>query len=111
LSAETVLIASATGLGVVFLASAISNVWFYLRLKQHEHEVWVSIGSPMPIVNLHLNNFAQVRKFLGERRHKTLQDTKSVRLGNLVVITDRVFLGYIALASLSVFYIIYFVAP
>jgi hypothetical protein len=111
LSAETVLIASAAGLGVVFLASAVSNIWFYLRLKKHEHEAWVSIGSPMPIVNLHLYNFAQVRKFLGERRHKDLQDSKSVGLGNLVVLTDRVFLGYIALASLSVFYIIIFVEP
>jgi hypothetical protein len=106
-----VLIASAAGLGVVFLIVAIINTAFYVRLKRHEHDTWVSLGSPMPLVNLDTFNFAEVRRFLRKGGHKSLQDPLSVSLGKFVAIVDRVFLGYIAIASLSVFYIIFFVEP
>jgi hypothetical protein len=111
LSAESVLIASAVGFGAVFLLVAIVNTAFYLRLKRHEHHTWLSLGSPMPLVNLDTFNFAEVRRFLGKGGHKSLQDDLSVSLGKFVVIADRLFLGYIAIASLSVFYIIFFVEP
>ena len=111
MSAETVLIASAAGFFAVLLVVAISNIAFYVRLKRYEHDAWVSLGSPMPFVNLDTFNFALVRRFLGKGAHKSFRDPRSVHLGNLVLFTDRVFLGYIAVASISVFYIIYFVKP
>jgi hypothetical protein len=110
-SAEVVLIASAAGLSAVFLVAAICNIAFYIRLKRHEHDVWVSLGAPMPIVNFDTSNFAQVRRFLGEGRHKELHDSQSARLGNFVLITDRLFLGYVAVAALCDGYVILFVRP
>jgi len=110
-SAEIVLIASAAGFIAILLVVAICNIAFYIRLKRHEHDVWVSLGSPMPFVNLDTFNFAQVRKFLGKDGHKSLQDPRSVRLGNLVLFTDRVLLGYVAVAAISAFYVIFFMKP
>jgi hypothetical protein len=110
-SAENILIGSAAGLFAVFVVVAICNIAFYVRLKRYEHEAWVSLGSPMPLVNLDTINFAQVRRFLGKGGHKSLRDPRSVHLGDLVLFTDRVFLGYIAVASISVFYVIFFVKP
>ncbi|MEJ0084425.1 MAG: hypothetical protein WDO72_01975 [Pseudomonadota bacterium] len=111
MSAEIVLIASAAGLGAVFLVVAICNIAFYVQLKRHEHDTWLSLGSPMPLANLDTSNFAQVRRFLGEGRHKELRDSQSARLGGFVLITDRIFLGYVAVAALGVGYVIFFVRP
>jgi hypothetical protein len=65
----------------------------------------------MPIVNLNTLNFAQVRRFLRKGRHRELRDSRSARLGNLVLITDRIFMAYVANAALGVGCIVFFVKP
>jgi hypothetical protein len=65
----------------------------------------------MPIVNLDTFNFAKVRRFLREGRHKELGDPRSVSLGRLVLVMDRLFLGYVAVAAVCVGFIIFFVRP
>ena len=109
--AEIILLASAAGFAIVFLLMAAINVAFYLRLKRFEHDTWVSLGSPMPVVNLDMSNFADVRKFLRNGTHKALSDTRAAKLGNLVVIADRVFLGYIAIAAICIGCVVLFVKP
>ena len=111
MSAEVALLACLVAFGLAFTLTMISNLAFYWRLKRHEYEVWVSLGSPMPLVNLDTHNFAAVRRFLAARRHLVLQDRTSAKLGRLVVLTDRVFLGTIAVAVLVVACIAIFVEP
>ncbi len=109
--AEYVLVALAIGFGVIVVLVTIVNFAFYIRLKRHEHDTWVSLGSPMPFVNLYMSDFARVRSFLREGRHTALSDGRSASLGSVVVVTDRIFLGYIAIACLCVAYIVLFVEP
>jgi hypothetical protein len=109
--AEFVLLASVVGFGLLVLVLLISNVAFYVRLKRYEHDTWLSLGSPMLLTNLDTFNFALVRRFLREGGHKNLSDSRSAHLGGLVVVVDRVFLAYVAVAVSCVGYVVLFVEP
>jgi hypothetical protein len=109
--AEFVLLASVIGFGLLVLVVLISNVAFYVRLKRFEHDTWISLGSPMPLTNLDTFNFAQVRRFLREGGHKSLSDSRSAYLGSVVLVVDRVFLVYAAVAVCCVGYVVLSVAP
>jgi hypothetical protein len=98
---------------MAFVASAIASAAFYVRLKRYEHEVWVALGSPMPSLDYlaGMNWFGLTRKFLREQGHRSLRDQRSAALGNLVSLTDRVFLWVAFLAFSTVGYIVLFVEP
>ena len=109
--AEYALAVCGIGFGVTALLFTIVNTAFFMRLRRYEHATWESLGAPMTIVNIDKSNFAAVRTFLRSGAHRTLQDSKSAHLGRAVLVCDRIFLGYIAVASLVVGYVVLFVEP
>ena len=113
MKAEYVLLACLAVTLVAIAASTIASVAFCIRLKRFEHGVWLSLGSPMPEFGWmsDLTWFATTRIFLREKRHRSLRDRKSTKLGDLVVITDRFLLGVAFVVTATVGYIIAFVKP
>ena len=111
--AEHVLIVCLVAFFIAFAVSTVASVAFYVRLKRHEHDVWISLGSPMPSFDYlsGMNWFGLTRRFLREKGHRSLRDQRSSSLGDLVVLTDRVFLCVIVLACATVGYIVAFVRP
>jgi hypothetical protein len=111
--AEHVLVVCLVATVVAFLVAAIASVAFYVRLKRHEHDVWISLGSPMPSLDraAAMEWFPLTRKFLREKGHRSLRDQTSSRLGDLVVITDRILLCVALLSCATVGYIAAFVEP
>jgi hypothetical protein len=111
--AEFVLLACGIGLLIAIAVSTIASVALCFRLKRFEHEVWLSIGSPMPKFGWmeDLGWFTATRRFLREKGHRSLRDQKSSSLGDLVVLTDRVLLGVALLVLTIAGYIIVFVKP
>jgi hypothetical protein len=111
--AEHVLLACLVITIMAIASSTIASVAFCIRLKRFEHDVWLSIGSPMPKFGWmeDLSWFTATRLFLKETRHRSLRDQRSSRLGNLVVLTDRALMGVVLLVLPVAGYIIVFVKP
>jgi hypothetical protein len=111
--AQHVLVVCLVAYFTAFAASAIASVAFYVRLKRNEHDVWLSLESPMPSFDYlsGMNWFGKTRRFLKEKRHRSLRDQRSSRLGDLVVLTDKAFLCVVFLACAIVGYIVAFVRP
>jgi hypothetical protein len=111
--AEYVLLACLAVTIVAVAASTIASFAFCIRLKRFEHGVWLSLGSPMPEFGYmaDLTWFVTTRRFLREETHRSLRDQKSIKLGELVVFTDRFLLGVAFVVAATVGYIIAFVKP
>jgi hypothetical protein len=109
--AEHILVASVAVFAFIILATVVSNIAFYLRLKRYEPTTWQLLGAPMPFVNLDMYNFTTVRNFLIAREHRKLRDPMSAMLGSMMLFFDRLFLGFIVLAAIVVGYIVLFVDP
>jgi len=111
-SAEFVLVASAVGLGVVFLFFAVTTVAFGNHLKRFEYETYVAMGFNTPSTyRVDASKFSRLQRFLREGRHKDLRDTRGASLGRLVLISSRILFSYILLAVLAVGYVVLFVKP
>jgi len=111
--AEHVLFGCLIAFVAIFAAVAVSNTAFFLRLKRYEHDVWLSLGSPMPTLDRAkgMHQFTAVRAFLKRKEHHLLRDLRSASLGDLVVFTDRGFLVITFLVSAIAGYIVLFVKP
>jgi hypothetical protein len=111
--AELVLLVCAVVLILAIAASMTVSIAFCIRLKRFEHNVWVSIGSPMPKFGwmADLDWFTVTRRFLKEKGHRSLRDQKSSSLGDLVVLTDRALFGVVLLVGAILGYILAFVEP
>ena len=111
--AEHVLLGCLIAFFATFAAVAVTNVAFFVRLKRYEHDVWLSLGSPMPTLDRAkgMRQFTEVRTFLKRKEHHLLRDQRSAGLGDLVVLTDRAFLAISFLISAIVGYIVLFVEP
>jgi len=53
MKAEQVLVVCLVSVGAAFAVAAIVSVAFYVRLKRYEHDVWISLGSPMAAEPIH----------------------------------------------------------
>ena len=114
MKAEHVLLACLIVLVVTLVISMIPSIAFFLRLKRYEHDVYLSLGSPlMPMGGKisHLRRSAAILLFLKRKLHHSLRDERSSRLGDIVVLTNRILLGIIALVCAVAGYIILFVKP
>lgn len=109
--AEHVLLICLCVFASIALVFTAVNTAFFLRLKRHERKVWKSLGSPMTVVNIDMSNFAAVRRYLKSGAHQTLQDSRATRLGDAVLLFDKIFLACVAAVSLAVGYVIFFVEP
>jgi hypothetical protein len=111
--AEFVLVACGIGFLAAIAISMIASLAFCFRLKRFEHDVWLSLGSPMPKFGWmeDLDWFTATRRFLREKGHRSLRDQKSSSLGELVVLTDRVLWGVVLLVLAIAGYIVLFVKP
>lgn len=99
---------------IALVVSAVASIAFLLRLKRYEHDVYLSLGSPLkPMLGklVHLHRSAGVLLFLREKSHYTLRDERSSRLGDIAVLANRILLGVIAVVSAISGYIILFVKP
>jgi hypothetical protein len=96
---------------VTALVYTAVNTAFFVRLKRHERKTWQSLGSPMTATNFDMANFAAVRSFLKSGAHLTLQDSKAARLGNAVLLWDKIFLACIAVVLPVVGYVVVFIEP
>ena len=114
MKAEHVLLACLIVFFVVVGVSMVSSIAFYLRLKQYENDVYLSLGSPLrPMFGhvAHLRRAAAVLLFLKNKSHRSLRDERCARLGDLFVLTNRVLLGVVALVCAIAGYIVLFVKP
>jgi hypothetical protein len=111
--AEHVLLVGFIAVLTAFAASTFVMVRFYLRLKRHEYDTWVLLGSPMPTFDRSkaFDDFAQTRRFLKSGGHRSFRDEKSSRLGDLVMLTDRILIALAVLVSVVTGYIVAFVKP
>ena len=99
---------------VTAAVSMVPTIIFFLRLKRYEHDVYLSLGSPLKPMGgriAHLHRSAAILLFLKNDSHRSLRDEKSARLGELVVLTNRILLGIIVLVCTITGYIILFVKP
>jgi hypothetical protein len=112
--AEHVLLACLVVFSITLAVSMVLSIAFLLRLKRHEHDVYLSLGSPLTPM---LGKFAHVRRsaktllFLKSKAHHALRDKRCSRLGDIVVLSNRLLLGIIALVSAITSYIVLFVKP
>jgi hypothetical protein len=112
--AEHVLLACLVVVSITLAVSAVLSIAFLLRLKRYEHDVYLSLGSPLTPM---LGKLANVRRsaktllFLKNKAHHSLRDKRSSRLGDIVVLTNRILLGVIALVGVITGYIVLFVKP
>ncbi len=113
MKAEHALLATLIAVVVAFAGSAYAIVRFYTRLKRYEFNTWRALGSPMLTLDRPkaTADFIATRRFLRSGDHRSLNDKKSVSLGDLVVLTDRALLAVIFLASAVAGYIVVFVDP
>jgi hypothetical protein len=111
--AEHVLLACLIATLIAIAASTIVSVAFCIRLKQFEHDVWCTLGSPMPKFEWRgdIGWHAAIRRFVREKRHRSLRDQRSSSLGDLVVLTQRALIGVVVLALAVAGYILAFVKP
>jgi hypothetical protein len=112
--AEHVLLACLVVLLVTLAVSVVSSIAFFLRLKRYEHHVYLSLGSPLsPRLGYiaSLRRSAAILLFLKGKSHHSLLDEKSSRLGDTVVLANRILLGIIVLVCAIAGYIILFVKP
>ena len=110
---EHVLLACLIVLVVTSTASMVSSLAFIFRLKRYEHDVWLSLESPMSSYGTvtRLRQSAAVLRFLKDKSHHSLRDEKSVKLGDLMVLTNRILLGVIVLVCTITGYVVLFVSP
>ena len=111
---EYVLLACLVVVSITLAVSAVLSIAFLLRLKRHEHDVYLSLGSPLtPMLGklAHLRRSAETLLFLKNKAHHSLRDKRSSRLGDIVVLTNRILLGVIALVGVITGYIVLFVKP
>jgi hypothetical protein len=104
------------GLVLVFVALAVSTISiiaFCLRLKRYEHGVWIWLGSPQipRLSKERLRRTTAVLLFLKNRLHHSLRDEKCSKLGDLVVVNNRILLGITALVCAITGYVVLFVNP
>ena len=113
MKAEHVLLTCLVAAVIAFGSSAYATVRFCFRLKHYEEDTWRSLGSPMPTLDRPkaMADFVATRRFIKSGDHRSLRDSKSVRLGELVQLTDRLLLGVAFLASAIAGYIVVFVEP
>jgi hypothetical protein len=111
--AEHVLLACLVVFLVTSIASMVSSIAFILRLKRYDQDVWLSLESPMSAYGTvrRLRQSASVLQFLRNKSHHSLRDEKSVKLGELMVLTNRIFLGVIAMVCAITGYVVLFVQP
>jgi hypothetical protein len=99
---------------ITLVVSAISSIAFLLRLKRYERDVYLSLGSPLtPMLGraAHCRRSAAVLLFLKTKSHHSLLDERSVRLGDRMVLTNRILLGVIVLVCATTGYVILFIEP
>jgi len=77
-----------------------------LRLKKHHHELWVSLGSPMPGLANRYKDQTRLLRFLRLRQYESLNDEKTKRLAAGTRLASRVFLAYVFVGSAVVFGIV-----
>jgi len=112
--AEHVLLACLVVVSITLAVSVVSGIAFLLRLKRYEHDVYLALGSPLTPI---LGYVASIRRsgaillFLKSRSHHSLRDERSVKLGDRMVLTNRVLLGVIVLVCVTSGYVILFVKP
>ena len=113
MKAEYVLLVGFASALAAFAASTYIMIRFYIRLKRQEHETWLALGSPMPTLDRSkaFDDFAKTRSFLRNGGHRSLRDKQSARLGDLVRLTDRLFLGVAICVSIITGCILLFVEP
>jgi hypothetical protein len=112
--AEHVLLACLVAVSATLAISVASSIAFLLRLKRYEHDVYLSLGSPLKprcgqVANLRRS--AAVLLFLKNKSHHSLSDERSVRLGDRMVLINRFLLGVIVLVCAITGYVILFVKP
>ena len=116
MKAEHVLLACLVVFLITLAVSVASMIAFYLRLKRCEHDVYLSLGSPLrPMLDAYslerLRRSAAILLFLKNKSHHLLRDERSTRLGDLMVLTNRIFLGATAMVCAITGYIVLFVKP
>jgi len=112
--AEHVLLACLVIFSITLAVSMVLSIAFLLRLKRYEHDVYLSLGSPLtPMLGkiAHVRRSARTLLFLKNKAHHSLRDKRSSRLGDIVVLSNRILLGIIALVSGVTSYIVLFVKP
>jgi hypothetical protein len=110
--AEHVLLACLILVTITLAVSAILSIAFSLRLKRYERDVYLSLGSPLtPMLGpaAHRRRSAAILLFLKSKSHHSLRDERSVRLGDRMVLVNRILLGVIVLVCAATGYVILFV--
>jgi hypothetical protein len=93
-------------LGIVFALMAVYTTLLCMRLKKHHHELWLSLGSPMPGLANRSKDQTKILRFLRLRQYASLKDEETKRLAAGTRFAGRVFLAYIFAGSALVFGIV-----
>jgi len=93
-------------LALFFAPFAIYTTRMCLRLKKHHHELWVSLGSPMPGLANRYKDQTRLLRFLRLLQYESLNDEKTKRLAAGTRLASRVFMAYVFGGSAVVFGIV-----
>jgi len=93
-------------LGIVFAPMAVYTTLLCVRLKKYHHELWLSLGSPMPGLANRYKDQTRILRFLRLRQYASLKDEETERLAAGTRLAGRVFLAYIFAGSAVVFGIV-----
>jgi hypothetical protein len=95
-----------TILGIVFAPMAVYTTLLCVLLKKYHHELWLSLGSPMPGFANRYKDQTSILRFLRLRQYESLTDELTKRLAAAARLAGRVFLAYIFVGSAVVFGIV-----
>jgi hypothetical protein len=86
-------------LGIVFALMAVYTTLLCMRLKKHHHELWLSLGSPMPGLANRSKDQTKILRFLRLRQYASLKDEETRRLAAGTRLASRMFLAYVFVGS------------
>jgi len=93
-------------LGIVLAPMAVYTTRLCVRLKKYHHELWESLGSPMPGLANRYKDQTRILRFLRLRQYESLKDEETKHLAACTRLAARVFLTYIFVGSAMVFGIV-----